>query len=160
MAHLLQGHTHIHIKGLIMIDSIYPKFRPDALESETYHLEFLNTVPEHIRRSVQRCVDQAIYMLSRWQGPDWSERDIHDGSANCLFKTTGPPPTILIRATEALPSTWKPLDASPEEKLLRWDIYRENPFIRILDVPGHHFSMFESYNVRPIRLNFNVAPLN
>ncbi|KAK1914275.1 hypothetical protein P3342_007521 [Pyrenophora teres f. teres] len=108
-------------------------------------------VPKDIRLNVQRCVDQAVYMLSRWRGPDWSRQEVGKGSADNLFsETTGPPPAILIRATEKLPTDWKRLDAEPEERLLRWDKYCDNFFKKVLDVPGHHFSMFERQNINKI----------
>ena len=40
MAHLLQEDVEIHVQGLVMVDSIYPKYRPDASELETYLLKF------------------------------------------------------------------------------------------------------------------------
>ncbi|EFQ89324.1 hypothetical protein PTT_14456 [Pyrenophora teres f. teres 0-1] len=83
-------------------------------------------------------------MLSRWRGPDWSRQEVGKGSVGNLFpETTGPPPAVLIRATEKLPTNWKRLDAEPEDMLLRWDMYWDNLFKKVLDVPGHHFSMFE-----------------
>ncbi|KAK1918696.1 hypothetical protein P3342_001745 [Pyrenophora teres f. teres] len=151
MAHLLQEDVEIHVQGLVMIDSIYPKYRPDASASETYFLKFFETVPKDVRMNVQRCVDQAVYMLSRWRGPDWSRQEVGKGSVGNLFpETTGPPPAVLIRATEKLPTNWKRLDAEPEDMLLRWDMYWDNLFKKVLDVPGHHFSMFERQYVRHI----------
>lgn len=149
MAHLLQSDGRVHVRGLVMIDSIYPTFRPDSSEFETYCLTFPDSIPKMIRGNVQRCVNEAMYMLSRWQGPHWPQRTKNQNlHSACLEVAEGPPPVVLIRATEELPPNWKKLDAGPRERLLRWDKYRDNFFQEIIDVPSNHFYMFEKENVR------------
>ncbi|EMD58080.1 hypothetical protein COCSADRAFT_42123 [Bipolaris sorokiniana ND90Pr] len=84
---------------------------------------------------------QAVEMLSSWHGPDWSELKVgkeSNGSLNAV--PIGPPPTILIRATENS-------FLESQQSHLGWDEYKQDFFKRIIRVPGNHFTMFTDDHV-------------
>lgn len=65
-----------------------------------------------------------------------------------------PPPTVLLRCKDFVPvskcgnpNAISRVDVAREEKLLGWEQYDYDLICAILDVPGHHFSLFSEMHV-------------
>lgn len=65
-----------------------------------------------------------------------------------------PPPTILLRCKEYVPvsnsenpNAISKVDITRDRRLLGWDEYNPDLIQCVLDIPGHHFSLFAEQNV-------------
>ncbi|TLS26063.1 hypothetical protein PpBr36_07825 [Pyricularia pennisetigena] len=145
MARVLRGDRAFRVVGLVMIDSVCPLtwLQPsggrDMLPIQavaSQHL-FTPTTKQETKDKVSRCFAEASNMVLKWEMPAWEEH-------------SPPPPAVLLRAVEPVPMKDGGLarvDLARPDKNLEWDRYRKNLFVRVFDIPGHHFNVFSEKNV-------------
>lgn len=100
---------------------------------------------------VQYAMAQTDVLIKKWEPPSWAAEDGQ-------LKKLVPPPAIMLRAREAAPEPEQieegegvmlvnDIDVCRKRRFLGWEEY-EAKFIRnVLDVNGHHHSIFEVRNV-------------
>ncbi|KAI0107368.1 alpha/beta-hydrolase [Hypoxylon sp. NC0597] len=131
--------------GMIMIDTIFPKRLAELRGTLPTKPRFLT--PEEskamvLKEKVNLNMTHARMMIQFWDLPEWK-----DG-----LKV---PPTILMRAKEFVskdPSKTF-VDYVREFRLLGWDEYNEahgNFIQEVVEVEGHHFSIFEMKNLEDV----------
>lgn len=127
-----------------MIESIFPQ----AINAANIHLELrdLNIgrdIPAHVRQKMIKHIKDATATVKRYNLPVWANLSQSDSSMESLVMPS-PPPTILMRARDAVPSRKGTLIPN----LLGWDQYECDLVKAVYEIPGHHFSIFDSSNVR------------
>ncbi|QBZ54843.1 hypothetical protein PoMZ_10553 [Pyricularia oryzae] len=145
MAKVLRGDRALRVVGLIMIDSVcpltwvQPSGRRDMLPIQavaSQHL-FSERTKQETRDKVSRCFAEASEMVGTWEMPTWEDH-------------SPPPPAVLLRAVDPVPVDGGGLarvDLARPHPNLEWDRYRKNMFLRVVDIPGHHFNVFSMINV-------------
>lgn len=165
MARLLAGDPRHRVVGLVMVDSICPlllRRSAAALEklvAATFPGQFgPATRPETMER-VRSCFAEARRAVAAYELPAWEEEDDGDGDSDddrgrgghriCVGSNgsagSSCPPAILLRAKEAVPvgpDEVSFVDTSRDDRMLGWGGYRKNFFAEVVDIPGHHFSVF------------------
>jgi thioesterase domain-containing protein len=135
------------VLGIVMVDSMLaPR---GAVTTDAQKLQQLGRVtdrtPEQIRAlelkaKVDVNMTHARRMVARWEPPRWQAAGKR------------PPPSILLRAQEAVDGpTPSFADFARGDRMLGWGPYNEENgrFIRgVVDVRGHHFSVFKDEYVR------------
>ncbi|KAF3771180.1 alpha/beta-hydrolase, partial [Cryphonectria parasitica EP155] len=161
MARLLAGDPTHQVIGLVMVDSICPSGL--RMQRRRQHLAGRRVVPfrgaagvgtkrDTIER-VQWCFSEAVKALEAYELPRWeqeAEDDAEDEVAAVAAEEDSCPPAILLRAEEAVPVELDEVslvDTARDDLALGWDDYRRDFFTRIIDIPGHHFSVFSWNNV-------------
>ncbi|OTA75928.1 hypothetical protein M434DRAFT_266372 [Hypoxylon sp. CO27-5] len=140
------------VLGMIMIDTIFPKRLAELRGTLPSKPRFLT--PEEskamvLKEKVNLNMTHARMMVSFWNPPEWK-----DG-----LKV---PPTILMRAKEFVskdPSKTF-VDYVREFRLLGWDEYNEehgNFIQKVVEVEGHHFSIFELKNLDDVTAKIRDA---
>lgn len=157
VAHILAQNREHEVVGLIMIDSPLPhKWEDNSIASISRQDIFRfveHTVQEKRKLQVQKCFSQAAKMLQAWTLPSWSEpcdvKSNNSKSTKELRPSAQPPPIVLLRAVDRVPWTGDsdgaedPIDEWRESRELGWENYDQH-FIRwVLDIPGHHFNIFD-----------------
>lgn len=168
MARVLVGDPDFTVVGIAMMDSICPaatktKTGPAKVAVVPYKQQFGPNTKQETIEGVERCFTEARKLIGMWTMPRWDGSDVERGDA----AHTGPsgadsgegqprahappskikcPPTILLRARESVPT--EPgqvsfVDTTRESRSLGWDEYQKDFFEEIVDIPGHHFSIFE-----------------
>jgi thioesterase domain-containing protein len=127
------------VLGVVLVDSICPFQMLD-------YPELIRTMPREkvlkseeelkamkLKEKVAVNMNNARVMIQTWQKPLWSVK--------------APPTAILLRAKEAVdPTGTSFVDYSRKDSMLGWHEYsQENgSFIKkVVDIEGHHFSIFE-----------------
>jgi hypothetical protein len=156
MSRLVADHplSNPRILGLIMIDSVFPHPRtlssPPIIRSVPFQVDFDEHVRPDVRAMVQYAMAQTDVLIEKWDLPSWTAEDRQ-------LKKLVPPPAIMLRAREAAPEPEQTdgegvllvndIDVCRKRRFLGWEEY-ETKFIRnVLDVNGHHHSIFEVRNV-------------
>lgn len=140
MARVLVGDPDFTVIGIAMVDSICPASvdttRTGAADTAAvvpYKHQFGPNTKQETIEGVERCFAEARKSIEAWAMPRW------DGpGAKC-------PPAILLRAREAVPT--EPgevsfVDTTRRSRSLGWDEYQKDFLEEIVDIPGHHFSIF------------------
>lgn len=141
----LELDPNIRIIGILMIDSVYP-FRSDGPfeldDSDPFHTLGMQPIldPHDGRRKNQLLSQQAMAearrMLRFWKIPEGFSRSR--------------PRTILLRATECVPSNsgkLSMLDTYRQERTLGWDMHDADMFDDVINVQGHHFDLFHDKRI-------------
>ncbi|KFZ04516.1 hypothetical protein V501_09147 [Pseudogymnoascus sp. VKM F-4519 (FW-2642)] len=123
-----------------MIDTAYPgKNALDPVPVVPFTEASSPAISEKNQVLLRRCVEEATGMLRVWRLPVWDER---------LAKKR--PRTILIRARRYVPmpgSIIAGLDLKRRDKMLGWAEYDQGIFHEVVDVEGHHCSIFAQENI-------------
>ncbi|KAI0123786.1 Alpha/Beta hydrolase protein [Xylariales sp. AK1849] len=157
MAHQMATDTTIapkyRVLGIVLIDSICPKRVSDipgmanVLPTQRVMKSEEELKAMKLKEKVNLNMIHARMMIQRWDLPRWNK--------------ARPPPAILLRAKEFVnPTSTSFVDHSRQDRLLGWETYsREHgDFIReIVDVEGHHFSLFEEGNITNITTKICAA---
>ena len=161
MASVLAGDEDFTVIGLVIVDSICPEaFRaPSLLQVVPFKLEWNKNTKEETRVSVERCFSEATKMVIDYSLPKWGD-DRERASDDEKVTISRPPPAILLRAAEAVPS--KPgevcrVDVSRADRHLGWDIYRKNLFNQVVDVSGHHYNIFAFEHIDDVSEKLKAA---
>lgn len=141
VARQLAGDDTIRVKGILMIDSVYPGSGPDerlavappeTRDAETLAREEVGMSKNQVLST--RAMREARRMITFWKVPTWE--------GELAGKR---PPAILVRAKESLRAQdWsKSIDLNRQDQQLGWKDYDEKMFLEVIDVDGHHFNMFD-----------------
>lgn len=161
ISRLLADDPLYHVLGIVMIDSICPSSvrSKDWSRGIVYNGQFSERTSQETIERVTWCFSDAVRVIGEYQMPSWSDREgdnnnNNDGlqSHNLTTKAICPP-TILLRATDFVPvGTDEPsrVDLVRHDRSLGWNNYRKGFFQEIVDVPGHHFSIFAFDNIETI----------
>lgn len=173
VAHILAQNREHEVVGLIMIDSPLPhKWEDNSIASISRQDIFRfveHTVQEKRKLQVQKCFSQAVEMLQAWTLPSWSEpcdvKSNNSKSTKELRPSAQPPPIVLLRAVDRVPWTGDSdgaedlIDEWRESRELGWENYDQH-FIRwVLDIPGHHFNIFDWQKVSVCECALHEHPL-
>ncbi|KAG6356305.1 hypothetical protein INS49_015692 [Diaporthe citri] len=167
MARVLADDPDFTVVGIAMVDSICPAARttktgPAKAAVVPYKHQFGPNTKEETIEGVERCFVEARKSIETWTMPRWDGSDIEggdgaqkgtngegsgDGQARPDLPSSGIkcPRTILLRAREAVPT--EPgevsfVDTTRHSRSLGWDEYQKDFLEEIVDIPGHHFSIF------------------
>jgi thioesterase domain-containing protein len=173
MARVLAGDPDYTVIGMVMMDSICPtaaKTRTGAAKAAVvpYKHQFGPNTKQETIEGIERCFTEARKSVAAWTLPRWDtngsiakgdddlgystqngEDSGEAGDGQLQPQTTSSsikcPPTILLRAREAVPT--EPgevsfVDATRHSRSLGWDEYQRDFFVDIVDISGHHFSIF------------------
>ncbi|ORY60810.1 Alpha/Beta hydrolase protein, partial [Pseudomassariella vexata] len=148
MAHQLATNTSrkpkFRVLGMVFVDSVFPKRLADIPDLQ-------NVLPTgrvtkspaelkamKLREKVDLNMTHARVMVQKWDVPQWNGLQV--------------PPTVMLRAKEYVSHSGHTfVDLTRQHQLLGWETYNDSHgnFIRaVLDVEGHHFSIFHHENVR------------
>ncbi|KAK3988351.1 Alpha/Beta hydrolase protein [Cladorrhinum sp. PSN332] len=132
----------LEVVGIVMVDSICPIVDTDqsATRRVVQHaVQWGEKTKEETKRKVMRCFSEAVRMVGAWKLPEWK-----DGERI--------PPVVLLKAREAVPlpegedgrdGAVSRVDIHRGDRVLGWGGYRKDLVKRVVDVPGHHFNLFE-----------------
>ncbi|KAL1872671.1 hypothetical protein Daus18300_004217 [Diaporthe australafricana] len=167
MARVLVNDHQFTVLGLVMMDSICPsaysaKTREVKAAIVPYKHQFGPNTKQETIEGVERCFVEARKAVESWHMPRWGKSDgegndkaenntkVSDlGEAQPQIRTPSSgikcPPTILLRAREAVPT--EPgevsfVDVTRHSRSLGWEEYQKDFLEEIVDIPGHHFSIF------------------
>ncbi|KAI0836019.1 alpha/beta-hydrolase [Hypoxylon sp. FL0890] len=140
------------VVGMIMVDSIFPRRLGELrgpLPTEPRFLTPEESKAMPLKEKVDLNMTHARMMVKSWDVPEWK-----DG-----LKV---PPTILMRAKEFVSNDPSKtfVDYVREFRLLGWDEYNEKHgnFIQdVVEIEGHHFSIFEMKNLDDITAKIRDA---
>lgn len=171
ISRLLADDPLYNVVGIVMIDSICPSSvrSKDWSRGIIYKGQFSERTSQETIDRVTWCFSDAVRVIAEWQMPSWDDSEgdnnnMNDGLRNSGQTTNGErshsltikatcPPTILLRAMDFVPvDTDFPsrVDLVRYDRSLGWNNYRKGFFQEIVDVPGHHFSIFAFDNIETI----------
>lgn len=165
MARVLADDADYTVIGIVMVDSISSIALQQGSEitnarAVPYKQQFgPHTKPETIE-GVERCFAEARTQVETYRLPSWDDaggegdtngtNGTEKGEPDSHVHASPPskskcPPTILLRATDAVPT--EPgavcfVDLTRQDRTLGWDRYRKDFFTEVVDIPGHHFNIF------------------
>ncbi|KAM0283297.1 hypothetical protein ACHAQH_002594 [Verticillium albo-atrum] len=156
MSGLLEGDKEIEVVGLLMVDSTYPLRNESEVAGRIFG-EMLTDDEEPPRKNVllaRQAMMAAVEMIQKWELPVWSweegkqaEVGVNGYSATVPRVPGGPPPTVLLRAQDCVPTKTaggsSRVDFYRDQRDLGWSRYHPGFIGEILDVEGHHFDLFE-----------------
>lgn len=164
MARVLAGDPDYTVIGIAMMDSICPAAnasRTGAAKAAVvpYKQQFGPNTKQETIEGVERCFVEARQSIAAWTMPRWDGSDVEgsqgvadgaapgEGQLQAREPPTGIkcPPTILLRAREAVPTgpgEVSFVDTTRQSRTLGWDEYQKDFLEEIVDIPGHHFSIF------------------
>ena len=154
MAHCMPIDSGYRIKGIIMIDSVNPQYRPENVQAISYEPQFPEQTSVTTRRRISSAMRRATGLVDGWSLPDWDHQSLLPprtaGSATA--QPSSPyPRTILLRAQGWVPVQEEgclcSIDVGRERRLLGWEDCGWPIVERVLDVTGHHYSVFDEENV-------------
>lgn len=153
MARVLAGDPDYTVIGIAMVDSICPAAnasRTGAAKAAVvpYKQQFGPNTKQETIEGVERCFVEARQSIAAWTMPRWDGSDVEgsQGAADSAAPTSIKcPPTILLRAREAVPTgpgEVSFVDTTRQSRSLGWEEYQKDFLEEIVDIPGHHFSIF------------------
>ncbi|KAI1880174.1 hypothetical protein JX265_001795 [Neoarthrinium moseri] len=157
MAHQIATDTEMRprftVLGIIMIDSICPRRTADlpAAAKIPPPQQIVKTDEEmkamKLKEKVALNMAHARIMVPHWDKPQWTNSKA--------------PPTVLLRAKETVDhADQKFVDVTRHDRMLGWGPYSEENgnFIRtVVDIEGHHFSVFADENIAAITVKICAA---
>ncbi|KAK4157527.1 Alpha/Beta hydrolase protein [Chaetomidium leptoderma] len=141
----------LNLLGIVMIDSVCPVVRTAPLLPVVQHaMKWGEHTRQDTKDRVMRCFSEAIRMVGEWPMPAWEEghqEKEHHGSRPKGSLANRPPPVILLRAMEPVPSPEGGIarvDIHRGDQLLGWGNYNKDLITKVMDIPGHHFNIFHT----------------
>lgn len=160
ISRLLADDPLYNVLGIVMIDSICPSSvrSKDWSRGIIYEGQFSERTSQETIERVTWCFSDAVRVIGEYQMPSWGDSEgdnkNNDGFQRLSLTTKATcPPTILLRAMDSVPvETDEPsrVDLVRYDRSLGWNDYRTGFFQEIVDVPGHHFSIFAFDNIETI----------
>ncbi|KAK3326231.1 Alpha/Beta hydrolase protein [Apodospora peruviana] len=151
VARLLAEDDALNVLGIVMIDSIYPKHVDGSVAARIvqHAIAWNDNTKQETRDAVNRCFTEAGTMVRQWTLPTWGDEDVSEKNepVEAAAKDLRPPPVILLRAQEVVPvgeEGVSKVDISRSDRLLGWGHYRKDLIVQVVDIPGHHFSIFQT----------------
>ncbi|KAF2756724.1 alpha/beta-hydrolase [Pseudovirgaria hyperparasitica] len=155
MARQLVDDPEIDVKGMVMVDTIYPFQAPgqDKKFVAQYKPTFNSYTSAATQKSVTASFANTFEMLKTWKIPEWNE------TADIV-----PPPTALIRVEESVPvpadadkDTVMRVDVHRQRRLLGWELYDYHLIDAVTEITGHHYTPFKPENVELTSEKIKVA---
>lgn len=132
----------IRVVGILMVDSVCPVVREGGAAPRPgvvvpHAVQWHEHTRAETREKVTRCFAEAVRMVGEWTLPAW-EGKTGDGPR--------PPPVVMLRAREwvPVPEGVARVDLHREDRLLGWGGYRKDLIKDIIDIPGHHYNVFDT----------------
>lgn len=154
VAHELQQDSKINVVGMVMVDTAYagPEARERQEEGDFEPLDFSEEGKTRNEILSTRCMAEAVSMMEDWEPPRW------EGAL-----AGRKPKTILIKARDRCPTLSEDkvsmIDCYREDRTLGWSEYEDKMFTKVLEIPGHHFNIFDQDKIdstsRAMRLAFD-----
>ncbi|KAF5844004.1 hypothetical protein GGP41_002777, partial [Bipolaris sorokiniana] len=147
IAHMLNNERKApHVAGIILIDSVYPpKLRHRLGMDPQEHM--MAGVVARLKDKLPVSSVRPTYLRYAWQLPSWNNR----ATETCRKHISAPPSVTLIRASSHIPMANPDetffLDWSRNMPQLGWENYEEDFISHILEIPGDHFSIFDTPNL-------------
>ncbi|KAH7025267.1 Alpha/Beta hydrolase protein [Microdochium trichocladiopsis] len=178
LACMLDGDDSLKVAGLILIDTPYASIGDRTLHDVMYSdMPDLPGMPPRLRRRIYSSIQRARQMMFHWQEPSAyqssggiSDSDSDEGSpipSQLIRRRAKLPPAVLLRASEfvkpgagAVQQQQQPVsvvDSFRRDPTLGWDRYQESFIDLVWNVPGSHYSLFESRNVRHLNERLSSA---
>ncbi|EED13573.1 conserved hypothetical protein [Talaromyces stipitatus ATCC 10500] len=143
MSHILANDFTVDVVGLIMIDIIYPPAITAAnLQPDIRDMNLSRDIPTKQRQKIIKHIKEATASAKDYKLPTWANESRSDSSLDSISMAS-PPPTILLQAKEPVPSR----KGSPIPHMLCWDMYEADLVKIVYEIPGHHFSIFDTINI-------------
>ncbi|KAH6850406.1 Alpha/Beta hydrolase protein [Chaetomium sp. MPI-CAGE-AT-0009] len=130
----------VRVVGIVMVDSVCP-LAPAAGSRPAVVVPHAVQWHEHTRpetrEKVTRCFAEALRMVGEWTLPVWEDK-AGDGPR--------PPPVVMLGARERVPVAdgVSRVDLHREDRLLGWGGYRKDLINEVIDIPGHHYNIFDT----------------
>jgi len=127
----------INVVGMIMIDSVYTgvEAQRQLADSETKPIHFSEEGKSRNEILSLRAMSEAVRMIEDWTPPRWEGR-----------LAGKRPKCVLLRARDYYPTEEDELstiDVFRDDDMLGWSAYDPKMFTKVLEIPGHHFSIFD-----------------
>ena len=139
VAKQLLDDTDIRVKGIVMMDSVYPGDISSRKRWESKPLIEEGKSRNQILSG--RAMREARRMVGEWTVPTWDSKDLDRR-----------PPMVMMRAKQCVPpdndSQHSGLDVNRADRMLGWDEYDAELFTDVIDIDGHHFDIFEMNRIR------------
>ncbi|KAK3297197.1 Alpha/Beta hydrolase protein [Chaetomium fimeti] len=141
MARQAAADGSVRVVGLVMVDSVCPLAPVGGGRNPPLVVPHAMQWHEHTRpetrEKVMRCFAEAVRMVGEWTLPVW-EGKAGDGPK--------PPPVVMLRARESVPVAEgvSRVDLHRSDRLLGWGGYRKDLIKEIIDIPGHHYNVFDT----------------
>lgn len=143
MSHILASDSAIDVVGLVMIDIIYPPAISSAnLNPDIRDMNLSRDIPIKQRQRMIKLIKEATASAKAYKLPTWANDSESDSSMDSTSRP-GPPPTVLLRAKDPVPSR----KGTKIPNMLGWDGYEADLVKSVYEIPGHHFSIFDPVNV-------------
>ncbi|RKU41920.1 hypothetical protein DL546_001491 [Coniochaeta pulveracea] len=132
VAKVLARDDKLRVVGIIMIDSVYPRVHGEGVPKVAERMmNWSASTRQETKDAVLRCFDEAYRMVREWKLPVWDEAQARREEVTADGKPVTvvglqPPPVWLLRARETVPVR-----------------YREDLIVEVIDIPGHHFNIFD-----------------
>ncbi|EGY23188.1 Amt4 [Verticillium dahliae VdLs.17] len=102
----------------------------------------------------RQAMTAAVEMIQSWELPQWPWQDdrpaevgVNGYSATVPRVPGGPPPTVLLKATDGVPTKVagevSRVDLFRDQRDLGWGKYHPGFIGEVLDVDGHHYGLFD-----------------
>ncbi|KAL1954905.1 hypothetical protein VTO42DRAFT_443 [Malbranchea cinnamomea] len=136
-----------------MIDSVFPcKKVTDRYPQTVDEVELVCPLPQQLSDQQKvlslSCLLQGHNMLREWRPPSFTD------------PSRPTPPAVLLQATGKVygenSETTHYFDLVRHTGSLGWEEYNQDFFTACLEIPGHHFSVFDDAHVRPTMQCSNV----
>uniref|UniRef100_A0A093UN74 Polyketide synthase PksR n=1 Tax=Talaromyces marneffei PM1 TaxID=1077442 RepID=A0A093UN74_TALMA len=143
MSHILANDLIINVVGLIMIDIVYPPAISAAnLNPDVRDINLSRDIPVKQRQRMMKLIKEATASAKAYELPTWTSGSESDSSMDSISMPS-PPPTVLLRAKDPVPSR----RGTKIPNMLGWDSYEADLVKEVYEIPGHHFSIFDSVNI-------------
>jgi hypothetical protein len=159
MARVFSDDPSVTVLGIVMIDTPLRRTAPNEQAVATGDLQgVVKTSNPELQKKILTMFRNSGIMIDAWLPPKWTKPDpgenvvSSDGQGRLhsnVRGSNGPPPAILLRATQSVPkNSAQPdivarVDLTRGERSLGWNTY-DGEFVRkIVDIEGNHFNIFE-----------------
>lgn len=140
--------TDIHVKGILMIDSVCP-----TIERRNAVSKVMGSESEEGKSKNQilssRSLTEARRMVGEWQPPHW-EGNIKGQR----------PRVLLLKAKQNVPienGGMSVLDIDRADTKLGWEQYDKDMIDEVIPIDGHHFNLFENAHIPGITRTIRTA---
>ena len=129
----------INIVGMVFIDSVYTLGEGPRFVNMAKRMDFDEDGKTRNEILSLRAMREAVAMIEEWEPPKWEGR-----------LAGKRPKAVLLRARDYSPTESGELnmvDFYRNDDTLGWSSYDPKMFTKVLEIPGHHFDIFESNRV-------------
>ncbi|KAF4553570.1 Thioesterase domain-containing protein [Elsinoe fawcettii] len=135
IAHRMADDDKIGVKGMVFVDSPYPKTQaPADLQIASSGANFAPITKQDVRDKIIRCMENSRNMIASWNLPVWKQG-------------LSPPPTVLLRSRERVypleSGKVARVDFARDDKYLGWKEYHPDLIKHTFDIDGPHYDAFK-----------------